>query len=143
MKEVFIELIHAKVEGAAIESSQSPLIHPSVDPVVRLPGPPRTDPVLDPTDLSDTTESEAEKHASKLSITFFRRKYSKVLFVGAVFQLIRYLSSSETRCTCCDCMHRLARRAAVDQRHFTNTHRSAVYSTLYKFEIFLGFSYST
>lgn len=62
-----IQLLYLKVEGVNMETSQSPLIPLNEDPVPRLPGLSRPDVPLDPTDLSDTTESEAEKNASKLS----------------------------------------------------------------------------
>lgn len=51
-----------------MENSTSPIVEPIneiEEQIVSLSPPPpqpRTDPVLDPTDLSDTTESEAEKH---------------------------------------------------------------------------------
>ncbi|XP_043276592.1 protein Aster-B [Venturia canescens] len=56
----------SEVEGANMETSQSPLIPLNEDPVPRLPGPSRPDVPLDPTDLSDTTESEAEKNAVRI-----------------------------------------------------------------------------
>lgn len=66
----------SEAEGVNMENSVSPIVEPIneiEEQIVSLPPPPpplqpRPDPVLDPTDLSDTTESEAEKHAAKLSI---------------------------------------------------------------------------
>ncbi|XP_035734685.1 protein Aster-B-like isoform X2 [Vespa mandarinia] len=64
----------SEAEGASMENSTSPIVEPIneiEEQIVSLPPPPpqpRTDPTLDPTDLSDTTESEAEKHTAKLSI---------------------------------------------------------------------------
>ncbi|XP_035734691.1 protein Aster-B-like isoform X7 [Vespa mandarinia] len=58
----------SEAEGASMENSTSPIVEPIneiEEQIVSLPPPPpqpRTDPTLDPTDLSDTTESEAEKH---------------------------------------------------------------------------------
>lgn len=67
-----------KAEGPAMENAmvQNAALH--LEPVpaestelqIQPPPPlPRSEPVLDPTDLSDTTESEAEKHGCKYFLT--------------------------------------------------------------------------
>ncbi|XP_029661307.1 protein Aster-B-like [Formica exsecta] len=68
----------SEAEAATMEGSASPLMdpvpveQPAVEPQVQQPDPPIPIPkpelVLDPTDLSDTTESEAEKHGLKMNI---------------------------------------------------------------------------
>ncbi|XP_071633351.1 protein Aster-B isoform X2 [Temnothorax longispinosus] len=64
-------------EAVAMENTSSPTADPVpaepssiTEPQVLPPAPsiPKPEPVLDPTDLSDTTESEAEKHALKMNI---------------------------------------------------------------------------
>ncbi|XP_077280303.1 protein Aster-B isoform X1 [Temnothorax americanus] len=64
-------------EAVAMENTSSPTADPVpaepssiTEPQVQPPAPsiPKPEPVLDPTDLSDTTESEAEKHALKMNI---------------------------------------------------------------------------
>ncbi|XP_071575729.1 protein Aster-B isoform X1 [Temnothorax nylanderi] len=67
----------SETEAVAMENTSSPTADPVpaenssiTEPQVQPPAPsiPKPEPVLDPTDLSDTTESEAEKHALKMNI---------------------------------------------------------------------------
>lgn len=63
-------------EAATMENSVSPVADPvsapesATEPQIQplTPSIPKPEPVLDPTDLSDTTESEAEKHGLKMNI---------------------------------------------------------------------------
>ncbi|KAG7197531.1 hypothetical protein KM043_017642 [Ampulex compressa] len=58
----------SETEGIGLEGSMVAAIDSSVEPDTQLQPPPRPDPILDPTDLSDTTESEAEKHGLKIGM---------------------------------------------------------------------------
>lgn len=66
-----------------MEGSASPAMdpasmeQPAAEPQVQQPAPsiPKLEPVLDPTDLSDTTESEAEKHGCKYLQIYFALKF--------------------------------------------------------------------
>ncbi|XP_029170647.1 protein Aster-B-like isoform X1 [Nylanderia fulva] len=66
----------SEAEVATMENSASPAMDPTpveqsgAESPIQQPVPPisKPDPVPDPTDLSDTTESEAEKHGLKMSI---------------------------------------------------------------------------
>lgn len=73
-----------KTEGVTMENTATPAVEPipaepaepqqTQLPQIQPPPPlPRSEPVLDPTDLSDTTESEAEKHGRKYFFLYVLR----------------------------------------------------------------------
>ncbi|XP_015591084.1 GRAM domain-containing protein 1B isoform X2 [Cephus cinctus] len=57
----------SETEGANMENTVSPVIDP-IEPELPIQPPPRPEPPLDATDLSDTTESEAEKHPLRIGL---------------------------------------------------------------------------
>lgn len=89
----YFSLMKTKAEAATMEGSASPPMdpvpveQPAVEPQVQQPDPPIPIPkpelVLDPTDLSDTTESEAEKHGCKYFLIYFALKF--IYFIRTFF----------------------------------------------------------
>lgn len=78
---------------AAVEPTSAEPVEPQQVqlPQIQPPPPlPRSEPVLDPTDLSDTTESEAEKHGSEYFFFFFCARFVNIslIFLIAIKKIL-------------------------------------------------------
>lgn len=72
-------MLKSKVESGNMEHSVTGVSDTITETKAEVHHLPRPDPIIDATDLSDTTESEAEKHACKFLIV--------MLFVKSFFEI--------------------------------------------------------